>query len=718
MKRTSVIVSVYQAAPEAEPQATHATTDSSIIDEQSNLQPSEESEASTITPEASYGFSSRAVKPAMEDTPSPTAASITPTTGAAFITLEAQDEAEVADPFIEVGSTTAEAFIVETVDETQSTLASAEAFMVETADETQSALASAEAFIVDTVDETQSTLASAEAIVVETVDEAQSTLASAEAFMVETVDEAQSTLASAEAFIVDEAQSTLASAEAFIVDTVDEAQSTIASAEAFMVETADEAQSTLASAEAFMVETAVVVSPLGTEAALQEEVSKEKERREQRFAELSLLQSQLSRSISKKQEVESIIIREIDQLRVVISEEIITVRKRLSQLNTLYDSFKAALLSKNALLISETKILEQMKDVRSKITEQVILAQLDEAVQKKSFLIDIERGICDEIKACGENINAEISEKMTKLQFLSDTYASLPPVEDTEAARKYSWLEVEALQSSILASIKSSLAMDVKVKDFTNTFSSVMKRRGLILGVNTEIPAEVAATIVAEFPLRDTAAEEIQPAVNSVSTVATESRMTREELASILSSQSDAEFSAAATEALRRTVSSIAAATASIFDISRSFFRSSEAEDAKQSVNAAATALVDIGKSVSEAFSAARSVWSSEVDATSEKVETTDEYVATLLKGVNRILSSEQVKGAVADVSKNAQVGAKELGVATSKASSRISTDFRQSPGWQAALRDLSSSVSVLFTILFVGTKRLAGDRLDRQLPK
>jgi hypothetical protein len=135
-------------------------------------------------------------------------------------------------------------------------------------------------------------------------------------------------------------------------------------------------------------------------------------------------------------------------------------------------------------------------------------------------------------------------------------------------------------------------------------------------------------------------------------------------------------------------------------------------------VNAAATALVDIGKSVSEAFSAARSVWSSEVDATSEKVETTDEYVATLLKGVNRILSSEQVKGAVADVSKNAQVGAKELGVATLKASSRISTDFRQSPGWQAAVRDLSSSVSVLFTILFVGTKRLAGDRLDRQLPK
>jgi hypothetical protein len=704
VKRTSAVASLYQAAPEAEPQATHATTDSSIIDEPSDLQPSEEGEASTITPEASHGFSSGAVKLAMEDTPSPTVASIAPTTGAAFIKLEAQDEAEVADPFIEVESTTAETIIVETVDEAQSTIASAEAIIVEAVDEAQSTIASAETVIFEAVDEAQSTITSAEAIIVEAVDEAQSTIASAEAFIVEAVDEAQSTITSA---------------EAVIVEAVDEAQLTIASAEAFMVEAVDEAQSTITSAEAIMIDSAVVVSPLGTEEALQEEVSKEKERREQRFAELSLLQSQLSRSISKKQEVESIIIREIDQLRVVISEEITTVRKRLLQLNTLYDSFKAALLSKNVLLISESKILEQMKDVRSKITEQVILSQLDDAVEKKSFLIDIERGICDEIKACGENINAEISEKQMKLQFLSDTYASLPPVEDTEAARKYSWLEVEALQSSILDSIKSSLAADMKVKDFTSTFSSVMRRRGLILGVNTEIPAEVAATIEAEFPLRDTAAEEVQPAVKSVSTaVATESRMTREELASILGSQSDAEFSAAATEALRRTVSSIAAATASIFDISRSFFRSSEAEDAKQSVNAAATALVDIGKSVSEAFSAARSVWSSEVDATSEKVETTDEYVATLLKGVNRILSSEQVKGAVADVSKNAQVGAKELGVATSKASSRISTDFRESAGWQAALRDLSSSVSVLFTILFVGTKRLAGDRLDRQLPK
>jgi len=499
----------------------------------------------------------------------------------------------------------------------------------------------------------------------------------------------------------------------------DPAIETSSTVDAIKIEASAEAQSTsITTTDATVVIEAIqLVTPLDTEEALQEQVSKEKDRREQRFAELSLLQSQLSRSISKKQEVESIIIREIDQLRVVISEEITTVRKRLSQLTVLYDSFTAALLSKNTLLISESKILEQMKDVRSKITEQVILSQLDEAVEKKSYLIDIERGICDEIKTCGENINAEIAETKMKLLFLSDTYAALPPVEDTEAARKYSWTEVEALQSSLLDSIKSSLAVDSKVKEFTSTFSSVMRRRGLILGENTEIPAEVAATIVAEFPFpRETSVDEVSSAVESVPSE--QSRMTREELASILGSQSDAEFSATATEALRRTVSSIAAATASIFDITRSFFKSSEAEDAKQSISVAATALVDIGKSVSDAFSAARNVWSSEVDATSEKVETTDEYVATLLKGVNRILNSEQVKGAISDASKNAQLGAKELGVATSKTSSRISTDFRQSAGWQAALRDLSSSVSVLFTILAVGTKRLAGDRLDRQLPK
>jgi len=56
--------------------------------------------------------------------------------------------------------------------------------------------------------------------------------------------------------------------------------------------------------------------------------------------------------------------------------EIATVRKRLSQLNTLYDSFTASLLSKNALIHSPSKTLDQMKDVRIKITEQVIVLSL------------------------------------------------------------------------------------------------------------------------------------------------------------------------------------------------------------------------------------------------------------------------------------------------------------------------------------------------------
>jgi hypothetical protein len=81
-------------------------------------------------------------------------------------------------------------------------------------------------------------------------------------------------------------------------------------------------------------------------------------------------------SSSKDQQEGPIVIRDINNLKTVISVEITAVRKRLSQLNTLYDSFTASLLSKNVLIHSPSKTLDQMKDVRTKITEQVIVLSL------------------------------------------------------------------------------------------------------------------------------------------------------------------------------------------------------------------------------------------------------------------------------------------------------------------------------------------------------
>ena len=50
--------------------------------------------------------------------------------------------------------------------------------------------------------------------------------------------------------------------------------------------------------------------------------------------------------------------------------------------------------SKSTLADTEDVTLQQMRDVREKVSEPAILKQLDEAIQKKQELIEIERAVC------------------------------------------------------------------------------------------------------------------------------------------------------------------------------------------------------------------------------------------------------------------------------------------------------------------------------------
>jgi hypothetical protein len=62
--------------------------------------------------------------------------------------------------------------------------------------------------------------------------------------------------------------------------------------------------------------------------------------------------------------------------REALAAELDSERLRLTQLQSLYASFTTALLQKTALLQSESGILLQMREVREKIAEKVILAQV------------------------------------------------------------------------------------------------------------------------------------------------------------------------------------------------------------------------------------------------------------------------------------------------------------------------------------------------------
>lgn len=190
---------------------------------------------------------------------------------------------------------------------------------------------------------------------------------------------------------------------------------------------------------------------LTLEELFRQKISQESLARNQRQIEISQLQQQLSQSVARKQEVEQLMVKEIDSLRTVIKGEVAGESSRLAQLESLYESFRDIYLSKSVLVDSETKILEQMRAVRDMITEQVILVQLDAAVQKKSELIGIERSICADIKSCSDEVNAEISDTKEKIASLQQVLKSFPSLNDEGyASRSYSWEEIEILQRKLI----------------------------------------------------------------------------------------------------------------------------------------------------------------------------------------------------------------------------------------------------------------------------
>jgi vacuolar-type H+-ATPase subunit I/STV1 len=235
------------------------------------------------------------------------------------------------------------------------------------------------------------------------------------------------------------------------------------------------------------------VAAVVTEETLKMKILEETSSREQRLKNLSSLQSKISQSIARKSEVELAIVQEIESLRDSFTKEINIETNRLKQLEKLYQTFIETLIYKKTLLQSECNVLQQMKDVKEKILEKSILEQLENAVVKKDSLIKIEQDICKDINDCSNEINSEIDATRNKLVSLQNAMNALPPSGNASAYRSYSWLEVERLQKGLVSYLEGSMTREGKIRDFVTAFDSLTKRRGLVLGVNTILPEDVAA---------------------------------------------------------------------------------------------------------------------------------------------------------------------------------------------------------------------------------
>jgi DNA-binding protein YbaB len=104
-----------------------------------------------------------------------------------------------------------------------------------------------------------------------------------------------------------------------------------------------------------------------------------------------------------------------NSVEIRITEEVKKEEERNAQLESLLVAFNSAVLEKEQLITLEVAILAQMEEVRGKISDAAILAELDRAAAEKTALIEAERGICQEISAVALRLKEEMQTSRRKL---------------------------------------------------------------------------------------------------------------------------------------------------------------------------------------------------------------------------------------------------------------------------------------------------------------
>jgi len=439
---------------------------------------------------------------------------------------------------------------------------------------------------------------------------------------------------------------------------------------------------------------------LDMEATLKLSMVEETTNRVNRIKELSQLQSQLTKSMSRKAEVDAVISRELESLRPRLANEVQKESSRVEQLEQLLKTFKSALTAKLSMIDGELSILSQMRDVRNKITEKAILSELDNALTKKSELIDIEKDIAKEINSSASNLEAEIADARIKLGTLASVLASIPVGEDLETTRQYTWADVDKLQAVLAGSMEASLARDNKVQSFIKTYDEAMKRRGIILGVTTGFGSSKVGSTVAKKvkPQREPAPD-------------------LKELVTVLKKQSNDELIKTATDAAKNTAQSIVTASASLIGAATSFTASSEAEEGKKSLTLAGEFAGEFGNSIQGVFGAIKAAWKNAVGDTPIESGTTDEYIGKVVKGVQAVINDKGIKDQVSNVVNSASKGSKEFTNAVSVTSTGVSNRLSDSEKWDKAVNDLFNNASLFFSAFSVGVNRIYDNNLERQLP-
>eukprot|EP00981_Chlorochromonas_danica_P002356 scaffold453_cov187-Ochromonas_danica.AAC.26 len=428
--------------------------------------------------------------------------------------------------------------------------------------------------------------------------------------------------------------------------------------------------------------------PPAAEVTLKEQILAEASQSEERIQALSSLQAQIARSMARKNEIESTMATEIDQLRQSFFQEVLREKE-------------------------QQDVLQQMKEISQKIIEKTVLDQLEGAIAKKASLIEIEEEVYREIDQCAIEVNQEISATKTKIMSLETVVRSLPEAGvDRIVYRSYSWQEVEQTQKALADYLIASSGREETIRALVSTMDRLLRRKGLVLGVNTVLPDDVAAAM----PKRKQSVKEMNEEESRIYQPHIVKKYRKEEEEEGEEEEKE-NVPAMAIEGLKETTFSIGDVTSSLVDATGAFWTSEEGELSRQSFTSAVSSAQKVGSNIQAAWEAMKTSWESHSNDTSS-IETTDQFFSKWVEAVKDVWTNRAAQEAWKEASKNSR----ESLVAAAKASQltldTISDELQQSEQWQNALGRFGSGLAKIVAAVVKGVEGLfVVDSLDRRLP-
>ena len=148
----------------------------------------------------------------------------------------------------------------------------------------------------------------------------------------------------------------------------------------------------------------------------------------------------------------SVMTKQFNSMKTRLVEEITKENVCTTQLESLLDVFKCAVVEKELFIATQSEILAEMKDVKTRVKDESILSELNSAILGKSRIIEDETGICKEISGVSSSLSSEINETRLKIAELQAVVDALPDSDDgnTLAAKDYQLLLKSSVEVSTM----------------------------------------------------------------------------------------------------------------------------------------------------------------------------------------------------------------------------------------------------------------------------